>query len=292
MILERADAMRRLAEAIQRHAAGFLERQGIDFEIRWHGVLRTLEGEGPASVVELARKLGITHPAVHHTVQSLVAEGLVASYRDARDKRRRVLALTRFGRMRLAELADVFRDLDAECRQRFEADLEGIVDNLNSARISIVDYEVDNRLHAERFAALNREWIERYFVMEAADEAVFADPEQYVLGSGGAIVFARREDDQQLIGTCALQLHGPQLGELAKMAVTPAAQGLGAGRLLGEAVIRYARERGVRRLFLDTNSVLKPAIALYKGLGFVELQRDDVSRYARSDTYMELLLGD
>ena len=126
MILERADAMRRLAEAIQRHAAGFLERRGIDFEIRWHGVLRTLEGEGPASVVELARKLGITHPAVHHTVQSLVAEGLVASYRDARDKRRRVLALTRFGRMRLAELADVFRDLDAECRQRFEADLEGI----------------------------------------------------------------------------------------------------------------------------------------------------------------------
>ena len=168
--------------------------------------------------------------------------------------------------------------------------MHGSVGKGGGPLMKIVEYA--GAAHAERFAALNREWIERYFAMEAADEAVFADPERYILQGGGAIVFAQRDDDQALVGTCALQMHGPQLAELAKMAVTPSAQGAGAGRLLGEAVIDRARKRGVRRLFLDTNSVLQPAISLYKKLGFIEVPRPEDSRYARSDTYMELLLGD
>ncbi len=289
-MLDKADAMHRLADAIQKHAADYLAARDIRFEVRWYGALRQLESGGPASVGELARALGVSHPAIHQTVRSLTAEGLVASYRDARDKRRRVLALTRFGRMRLVELAGVFRALDAECLARFEPELRAMSGKGGGPLMKIVEYA--GAAHAERFAALNREWIERYFAMEAADEAVFADPERYILQGGGAIVFAQRDDDQALVGTCALQMHGPQLAELAKMAVTPSAQGAGAGRLLGEAVIDRARKRGVRRLFLDTNSVLQPAISLYKKLGFIEVPRPEDSRYARSDTYMELLLGD
>lgn len=288
-MLDRADAMHRLADSIQAHAATFLGESGLAFEVRWHGVLSHLSRYGPASVTELAAALGVSHPAVHQTAKALLERGLVGAYRDARDKRRRVLALTGDGRARLVGMHDVFEALEVESRNRFGAQVRALAEGRDEVVIRIVDFAPELAL---RFAELNKEWIERYFRMEEADEAVLADPESYIVRSGGAIVFAERTDNGEVIGTCALQIHGPQLGELAKMAVTPAAQGLGAGRLLGEAVIERARAKGVRRLFLDTNSVLKPAIGLYKRLGFVQLEREDSSRYARSDTYMEMLLGD
>ncbi len=153
--------------------------------------------------------------------------------------------------------------------------------------IEIEDFSADRR---SWFESLNREWISHYFEMEAADERALGDPEGYVLRPGGAIVFAIRRDTGEVVGTCALLMHGDGVGELAKMAVTPSAQGLGAGRRLGEAVIERARSRRVRRLFLESNSRLIPALALYRSLGFVELQREQPSPYERADTYMELLL--
>ena len=56
--------------------------------------------------------------------------------------------------------------------------------------------------------------------------------------------------------------------ELAKMAVSPKAQGKYIGWLLGNAVIEKARSLGARKIYLESNTVLKPAINLYYKLGF------------------------
>jgi ribosomal protein S18 acetylase RimI-like enzyme len=47
------------------------------------------------------------------------------------------------------------------------------------------------------------------------------------------------------------------------------ARGTGLGRELMDAAIARARERGARRMELDTNDTNAPAIALYESLGFV-----------------------
>ena len=233
-MLHRADAMLRLANLIQSHAAEFLRRSGVAFEVRWHGVLSHLSRYGPSSVTELSAALGVSHPAVHQTAKTLLERGLIGAYRDARDKRRRVLALTRAGKARLAGLRDVFVALEDESQDLFGPRLLALAEGEDEVVIRILDFAPEL---AGRFAELNREWIEQYFHLEAADEAVFASPESYIVQPGGAIVFAERADTQEIVGTCALQIHGPQLGELAKMAVTPSAQGLGAGRQLANAVI-------------------------------------------------------
>ena len=75
--------------------------------------------------------------------------------------------------------------------------------------------------------------------------------------------------------------------ELTKMAVTTAAQGLGAGRRLGEAVIDRYRALGGTSLYLESHSSLAPALALYESLGFRHSPRPAPSEYARSDVYME-----
>lgn len=137
---------------------------------------------------------------------------------------------------------------------------------------------------APHFARLNREWIERYFALEPADLAVLADPVGTIITPGGMIYFAVMGDD--VIGTCAVMPHGPGTLELAKMAVSPAAQGRGVGRLLGEACIAFARQSGAHTLMLLSNSSLAPALHLYETLGFRHAPMPEGSDYARADVHM------
>jgi ribosomal protein S18 acetylase RimI-like enzyme len=148
--------------------------------------------------------------------------------------------------------------------------------------LRIVSFEPALRCHFER---LNREWLERLFAVEPIDAAVLADPERSILAGGGRILFALLDDE--VIGTVALLQESPGVFELTKMAVTAAHQGGGFGRKLLEAAIAEFRAiDGATTLFLETNSVLKPAISLYERVGFEHRGRKPDSHYARSDVYM------
>jgi GNAT superfamily N-acetyltransferase len=150
--------------------------------------------------------------------------------------------------------------------------------------VRVVDYAPH---HHESFRALNLAWITKYFAVEDADRKALDDPESNILRSGGAIFMA--EVDGELVGTCALIKCADGAYELAKMAVAPAAQGRGVGRALGEAAVARARVLGAPRVELLSNTVLAPALALYRSLGFVEvpLPRTD---YRRANIKMVLEL--
>jgi putative acetyltransferase len=140
------------------------------------------------------------------------------------------------------------------------------------------------------FRKLNEEWITRYFRLEAKDEEALADPQSSILASGGRILFATI--DGESVGCCALVRCSADEFEVAKMAVTSACQGSGIGRKLLHATIEAARSAGARRLYLETNHTLTPAIRLYESLGFrhVPPERIVPSPYARADVYMEMIL--
>ncbi len=77
--------------------------------------------------------------------------------------------------------------------------------------------------------------------------------------------------------------------ELCKMGVIEAARGLGIGRLIGEAALKKAYELKAKRVYLETNSSLKPALTLYAKLGFIRIE-NFTSPYERADVAMEVWL--
>jgi ribosomal protein S18 acetylase RimI-like enzyme len=68
-----------------------------------------------------------------------------------------------------------------------------------------------------------------------------------------------------------LWFHGPEIADAKRMWVAPRARGIGLGRRLLAELERHARERGVTTLRLETNRVLREAIALYRAAGFEEV---------------------
>lgn len=138
--------------------------------------------------------------------------------------------------------------------------------------------------HAEAFRTLNEAWISKHFVLEDKDREVLNDPQGKIIAKGGRIFMALM--DGQPIGCVALIKMDDGGYEVAKMTVSEAARGTGLGRKLMERCIAAGEEDGATRLYLETNSSLAPALALYRATGFRELP-PVASEYVRCDIWME-----
>lgn len=154
--------------------------------------------------------------------------------------------------------------------------------------------KIETRLFQEgdedAFRLLNEEWITKYFKLEQKDLHVLNHPRQVILEKGGGIVFVTL--DGKPVGCCALVTIGPDEYEVAKMGVTESAKGLGLGRRVLTAAVEEGKRKGAKRLYLETNHSLAPAIHLYEALGFqhVPVERRILSPYVRADVFMEMWL--
>lgn len=149
--------------------------------------------------------------------------------------------------------------------------------------VTIVPYREELR---PAFEQLNRQWIEAHFTLEPADREIFGDPQRQILDHGGQIFFVVERGQVQ--GTCAVIRHGPNECEIAKMAVAPRARGRGFGDLLMQTGIAFARQIGSRRIVILSNTVLEPAIRLYRRHGFVQVPLTLDPRYRRANIRLEL----
>lgn len=138
---------------------------------------------------------------------------------------------------------------------------------------------------AGAFRALNLAWIERWFAVEPLDVRHLEHPEASFIEPGGAIRVA--ELDGRVVGVCGLLPHGHAVFEISKMAVAEGLQGQGIGRHLLAATIAHARALGASRLEIISNTVLAPAVRLYRSMGFVDVPLAS-DAYARGNIALEL----
>ena len=117
-------------------------------------------------------------------------------------------------------------------------------------------------------------------------ESVHAlDPQ--ALAAPGVVFLAARDDDGALLGCGALKDLGDGDAELKSMRTAAAARGRGVATAVLVALVALARERGERRLLLETGTepFFEPAVRLYLRHGFVpcgpfaDYAEDPHSRY-------------
>ncbi len=112
-------------------------------------------------------------------------------------------------------------------------------------------------------------------------------PGDYALPEG-RLLLAKYENE--LAGCVALHKLGPGICEMKRLYLRPKFRGKGFGRVLVDRIIREARQIGYERMRLDTvEPVMKDAVAMYRRLGFKEIE-PYCSNPIAGALYMELLL--
>ena len=113
------------------------------------------------------------------------------------------------------------------------------------------------------------------------------DIEQYYFERGGAF-YVLEEEDGSIIGAYGLYPIDKATCELRKMYLHSSYRGKGLGKLLLEDALAKAGQIGFKKMILETASVLKEAISLYKSYGFVEYEPEHLS--SRCDQAFMLVL--
>ncbi|MGJ1267150.1 bifunctional helix-turn-helix transcriptional regulator/GNAT family N-acetyltransferase [Sphingobacterium spiritivorum] len=302
--------LRLLTAKVTEDAAKVYELYNMDFSPKWFPVFFMLAEEGEKTISEIANEIGHSQPSVTKIIREMGAAGLIADNLDSDDKRRNVVGLTEQGKELSKKISVQCQDVEAavesvmkEARHDLWAAIEewevllaqkSLLRRVQEQRkireskaVQIIRYEPK---YQSVFKSLNEEWISRYFEMEETDYKALDNPQEYILDKGGAIFVALYNGEP--LGVCALiRMNDAEYDyEMAKMAVSPAAQGKNIGLLLGQEIIKEARNLGAASIYLESNTILEPAINLYYKLGFEKII-GHATPYKRCNIQMALVLN-
>lgn len=299
--------LRMLTEKITEDAAHIYQLYDVDLQPKWFPVFYVLSQGEEKTITAIAKEIGHSHPSVSKIITEMAKKGLTIEKKDKTDGRRNIVKLSKKGNEINEKIKHQYTDLESAIEQiseqtnhnlwkaieewEFILQQKSLLSRVKEHRkkresenVKIVDYKPE---YQSAFRALNEEWISTYFKMEAADYKALDNPDGYILSKGGCILVALIGDEP--VGVCALvKMDDPDYDyELAKMAVSPLAQGKNVGWLLARAVIQKAKTLGAAKIYLESNTLLKPAINLYHKLGF-EKVAGRATPYERCNIQMEL----
>jgi DNA-binding MarR family transcriptional regulator/N-acetylglutamate synthase-like GNAT family acetyltransferase len=298
--------LRRLSEQMTEQAAGIYDLYQVDLQPKWFPVFYSLSPTQEKSITDIAREIGHTHPSVSQIVREMAAKGYVIEKKGEQDGRKNFVLLSATGEAVREKMRPQLDDVTSAIEKTMKETNHDLWKAIAEWELLLEQKSLLRRVHEEKkiresgqveihefrpdwqpaFRTLNEEWITKYFRMEESDYKALDHPQEYILDKGGHIFMALYKGEP--VAACALIPMDDGGFELAKMAVSPRAQGLGIGWLVGKACIEKARSLGAPRVYLESNTALKPAINLYHKLGFRKAAGPP-SPYERCNIQMELI---
>lgn len=239
---------------------------------------RILHMIGPqgTDVAVIRQTLGFDSGLLSRLLRGLEAEGLVQVKTDPIDRRRRIAVLTPAGQ---AEW-QVYEDLGhAKARQVFDRAgnrQQALIDAMDliatvmlQDEVAIRDADPDDPAALSCLRDYYQMLLDRFTEFTPAMLPLpLPDAPKYRSPDGAFLV---AWSDDLPIGCVSLRPLEPGTGEIKRLWVHPMARGQGLARRLMRAIEDRARDMGLTRLQLDTNTGLPEAVALYRREGWTDI---------------------
>lgn len=147
--------------------------------------------------------------------------------------------------------------------------------------MKIIPFEEKYR---QDFIDFNTDWIVSNFgFLEEHDKETFEKIDEEI--KAGAMIFFAIENSIALATCMAKPLEGTTW-EICKLGSNKKISHKGAGSAVFEAAMNWALNHGAERLFILSNSQLKPALHIYRKYGFKEIKLENY-QYVRGDIAFE-----
>lgn len=300
--------LKRVSEYMMRETQLVYNHFNIDFDPYLFPIFNIIAHKDGITNSEIKDSLQYTQPAITQTLNKLSAKGLIVYKVDDLDKRKKIIRLSGNGTSLLKRIKPIWKSIDKVIKIYTLESSTSLIEHLNILEnklnmksfsrtiindlkeksyqdIDIISFENE---YAKDFYSLNIEWLRTFFYVEPYDEKVLSNPKTYIINKGGHIFFAKIKDD--IVGTVALMPIGDEgLFELTKMAVSPKYRGFKIGQQLMQYSIEFAKNMGLPKLILYSNTTLENAIYIYRKFGFIEKPLEPDTPYKRSDIKMELV---
>lgn len=300
------NTLRQLADQVTQDAENIYAKFGFAIAPKWFPVFYVLAARQSESVVNISKEIGHSHVSASKIVKEMMDAGLILSRKSKKDSRVTMLSLSQRAQKMIpamqrqcdavnSAIAQLSTDTGFDLWEALNVSQQHLKYHPLSARIASLGDQQECRIidyapkYHSAFKAINIAWISQHWDIEEPDIKALEDPNAYIIRPGGAILMALHNDEP--LGCCALIKIDDHNYELAKMAVSPSARGKGIGLSLGRAVLQRAKQMGAQRVYLETNSILQPAINLYLKLGF-EHTENTASPYNRCNVQMQKYLHD
>lgn len=151
--------------------------------------------------------------------------------------------------------------------------------------MEIIEYDPKFK---DDFIKFNTDWIvDNFGFLEDEDTETFSHIEEDL--ANGAMIYFAVDDGIALASCMAKPMREKDTWEICKLASNKERTHKGCGSAVFKAAMEWAINHGAKRLFLLSNSKLKPAIHIYEKFGFREIKLDDYE-YVRGDIAFEYIV--
>jgi DNA-binding MarR family transcriptional regulator/GNAT superfamily N-acetyltransferase len=285
-----ADELAPLVEAVRHFNRFYTRRIGVlregllqsPFSLTQARVLYELAHRENPAASALARDLGLDAGYLSRILKGFEKRGLVRRSRSESDGRQSILSLTAKGRR-------VFAALDAQSSEEVRG-MAGKLAAADRGQLAGAMQTIERLLGGDTAGAASVPYVlrphqqgdmgwvaHRHGVLYAQEYGW--DESFEALVAEIAAKFIRKFDPQrercwmveragEVVGSVFLVRRSKSVAQLRLLLVEPGARGLGIGRRLVEECIRFARQRGYRKIVLWTNDVLTAARNIYERAGF------------------------
>lgn len=257
--------------------AGYLHSPFSLTQVR---VLYELANRERPTAAELSRELGLDAGYLSRVLHGFRKVGLIETKRSETDGRHRHLSLTEAGQAAFAplnarshgEIGAMLGGLTSHEQDRLVAAMRTIQESLGARPPHSGPYVLRPHQPGDLGWIVHRHgvlymreygWDEEFEALVANIVAKFIqhfDPKRERCWIA--------EKDGEIVGSVFLVQRSRTVAQLRLLLIEPQARGLGIGSRLVDECIRFARERGYRRLTLWTNDVLVDARRIYERAGF------------------------
>jgi len=243
-------------------------------------VIYELAQREKATATEMGAELGLDAGYLSRLLAAFKKKGLISKKPSETDGRQSVIWLTEKGRKAFAELnAHSHNEIEALLGRLSPADRDRLIDAMRVIEELLgarpeqkVPYIIrphqpgDMGWVTHRHGVIYNEeygWDEEFEALVAEIAAKFIqnyDPKRercWIAERGGEIV-----------GSVFLVKKSKTVAQLRLLLVEPSARGMGIGKRLVDECVRFAREKGYKKITLWTNSLLHAARHIYEEAGF------------------------